>query len=292
MTPALQLPLLFLKKYRLIRVIVCPPFTAYLLPLNPTALSLRQAGSAAAHMEVQHHQHTHHKKWTQYIWDFFMLFLAITMGFVVENSREHYVEHRRMKKYLSHVLADVKSNITQIDSLLKENKGILIRYDSMLGELLKKPAQLDRYSYAQRIFPVFMRLFKNRKETFEQMIMTGSLRYLDNDAVLNGLVGYNRFADLAEWRAMENERKIALEQNYPEIYRHFDATCLMLDIPGNLPQPGHRDIITGKSAEDFCDQVSKAFVSRIRFMRLSYETYQQLKIQSQGFASLLEDYLD
>ncbi len=243
-------------------------------------------------MEVQHHKHTHHKKWTQYIWDFFMLFLAITLGFVVENTREHYVEHKRMKKYLGNVLADVKSNVTQIDSLLKENNSMLLLYDTLLNELLKKPAQLDRYTYAQKIFPVFMRLFKNRKETFEQMIMTGSLRFLDNDRVLNGLVSYNRFADLAEWRAMENERKIALEQNYPEIYRHFDATCLMLDIPGNRPLPGHADIITGKEAADFCDNISKAFVSRIRFMRLSYETYQQLRTQSLRFAKLLEDYLN
>lgn len=243
-------------------------------------------------MEVQHHQHTHHKKWTQYIWDFFLLFLAITLGFIVENRREHFVEHKRMKKYLVNVLQDVKSNIRQIDSLLSQNKTMLFQYDSLLGELLKKPAQVDRYSYAQKIFPVFMRLFKNRKETFEQMIMTGSLRYLDDDKVLNGIVDYNRFADLTEWRAMENERKIALEQNYPEIYRNFDASCLMLDIPGKTAVTGHSDTITGNEAAAFCSNVSKAFVSRIRFMRLSYDTYQQLRTQSLHFAKLLEDYLN
>ncbi|HEX4878052.1 MAG TPA: hypothetical protein VFV31_15390 [Chitinophagaceae bacterium] len=242
-------------------------------------------------MEVQHHKHTHHKKWTQYIWDFFMLFLAITLGFVVENRREHFIEHKRMKKYLANVLQDVKSNISQLDSLLYQNNAMLLQYDSLLGQLLKKPAQVDRYHYAQQIFPVFMRLFKNRKETFEQMIMTGSLRYLENDRILNNLVGYNRFADLTEWRAMENERKIALEQNYPEIYRHFDATCLMLDIPGKKPIPGHTDIITGHEAAGFCDEVSKAFVSRIRFMRLSYDTYLQLRLQSIQLEKLLEDYL-
>ena len=242
-------------------------------------------------MEVQHHKHTHHKKWTQYIWDFFMLFLAITLGFVVENRREHFIEHKRMKKYLANVLQDVKSNISQLDSLLNQNNVMLLQYDSLLGQLLKKPAQVDRYSYAQKIFPVFMRLFKNRKETFEQMIMTGSLRYLDNDRILNGIIGYNRFADLTEWRAMENERKIALEQNYPEIYRHFDATCLLLDIPGRKPIPGHTDIITGNEAAGFCDNVSKAFVSRIRFMRLSYDTYRQLRLQSIQLEKLLEDFL-
>jgi hypothetical protein len=220
-----------------------------------------------------------------------MLFLAITLGFIVENKREHYVEHKRMKKYLVNVLQDVKSNINQIDSLLVQNEAMLVTYDSLVTALLKKPTQLDRYSYAQRIFPAYLRLFKNRKETFEQMIMTGSLRYLEDDRILNGIVGYNRFADLAEWRAMENERKIALEQLYPEIYRNFDATCMLLDVPGKKPLPDHTDIISGTESATFCNNMSKALVSRIRFMQLSHDTYVQLRLQSIQFANLLEDYL-
>ena len=50
-------------------------------------------------MEVHAHTHTPRKKWTHYFWEFFMLFLAVTAGFLVENQREHYVEHLREKQF-------------------------------------------------------------------------------------------------------------------------------------------------------------------------------------------------
>lgn len=243
-------------------------------------------------MDIQHHKHTHRKKWTQYIWDFFLLFIAITLSFFVENRREHFIEHERLKKYLTNVEQDVKSNITSLDSLILSNSIMLGIYDSLLAEMLKEPAQVDRYAYAQKIFPVYMRLFKNRKETFDQLIMTGSLRYLDDQTLLNAIVGYNRLADMTEWRAMENERKIALEQNYPVIYENFDANCLLLDIPGKKADFSHTDILTGAEAQKFCKEVSKVFVSRLRFMRLSYDTYRMLKKESQNLDGILEKFLD
>lgn len=49
-------------------------------------------------MEV--HTHTERKRWTHYLWEFLMLFLAVTLGFFVENQREHYVEHQRAQVYM------------------------------------------------------------------------------------------------------------------------------------------------------------------------------------------------
>jgi len=53
-------------------------------------------------MEVHHHSHiptSREKKWTHYFWEFFMLFMAVSAGFLVENKREHYVEPQRAKIY-------------------------------------------------------------------------------------------------------------------------------------------------------------------------------------------------
>jgi len=48
-------------------------------------------------MEVHHHSHSSGKKWTHYLWEFLMLFLAVFAGFLAENQREHYVEDQRSK---------------------------------------------------------------------------------------------------------------------------------------------------------------------------------------------------
>ena len=55
-------------------------------------------------MEVHQHTHTERKKWHHYFWEFFMLFLAVTLGFLVENQREHFVEQQREKKYMQNLL--------------------------------------------------------------------------------------------------------------------------------------------------------------------------------------------
>ena len=53
--------------------------------------------SSTENMEVHKHPHhiTHKKKWGEYLLEFFMLFLAVFLGFVAENFREHQVEHQR-----------------------------------------------------------------------------------------------------------------------------------------------------------------------------------------------------
>src|SRR5215212_12066377 len=52
-------------------------------------------------MEVHKHPHhvTHKKKWGEYLLEFFMLFLAVFLGFLAENLREQTVEHHRENQY-------------------------------------------------------------------------------------------------------------------------------------------------------------------------------------------------
>ena len=61
-------------------------------------------------MEVHAHTHTPRKKWTHYFWEFFMLFLAVTAGFLVENKREHYIEHGRGLQYIKSFVEDLKTD--------------------------------------------------------------------------------------------------------------------------------------------------------------------------------------
>lgn len=51
-------------------------------------------------MEVHHHSHTARKKFTHYLWEFLMLFLAVFCGFLAENIREHRVEHAREAQFI------------------------------------------------------------------------------------------------------------------------------------------------------------------------------------------------
>jgi hypothetical protein len=51
-------------------------------------------------MEVHTHSHTAPKKWTHYLWEFLMLFLAVFCGFLAENIREQSVERHRENQFI------------------------------------------------------------------------------------------------------------------------------------------------------------------------------------------------
>src|SRR5215218_7174632 len=76
-------------------------------------------------MEVHKHPHhvLHKKKWTEYFLEFFMLFLAVFLGFLAENLREHGVEKERGKVYIESFYQDLKtdtgrmSNFTDFDNV-------------------------------------------------------------------------------------------------------------------------------------------------------------------------------
>src|ERR1035438_2735349 len=52
-------------------------------------------------MEVHHHPHVEKKGFREYFLEFLMIFLAVTLGFIAENIREHFADVRTEKEYLS-----------------------------------------------------------------------------------------------------------------------------------------------------------------------------------------------
>jgi len=65
-------------------------------------------------MEVHHHSHTARKKWTHFLWEFLMLFLAVFCGFLAENQREHYVEHQREKQFMKSLTEDLERDTLEL----------------------------------------------------------------------------------------------------------------------------------------------------------------------------------
>src|SRR5690242_12495145 len=107
-------------------------------------------------MEVHHHGHPspgsgHRKKWTHYLWEFLMLFLAVFCGFLAENYREHVVEHQRARQLANNLYKELLADSVKIqqciDNRLNKEKecGYFIGYvkDSSLTQL------------SPRFFPAF-----------------------------------------------------------------------------------------------------------------------------------------
>ena len=232
-------------------------------------------------MEVHHHAHTARRKWTHYFWEFFMLFLAVTLGFFMENQREHYIEKNRANKYLDGLLIDVSSNNEALDSLIKENDILKKKCDTLIQWLLNDSATIDRFSFAKKLVPANIRVFINRNENFEQMKSSGTLRYLDNTVLLQKILGYQHSATLAEWRSNENERKLFFERYVPAIERNLDMACMQLNMTSDktsqfnlLP---HIDVLRGEEAKKFRNEIGNMLLIRTRTITVSMRTYYQLR---------------
>ena len=130
-------------------------------------------------MEVHHHAHHEGKKnWKSYFWEFLMLFLAVTLGFFVENQREHYIENLRAKEFSKSLIQDLQNDITAIQKHKKTASTYIALADSLinLSQSQLEGRQSAQFSFYTRFMYWTGSIVWNRA-TFEQIKNSGSLRY-------------------------------------------------------------------------------------------------------------------
>ena len=143
-------------------------------------------------MDVHHHTHIEKKKWTHYFWEFFMLFLAVTLGFLVENQREHYVEHRQEKQYMKLMLEDLIADTIQLQKNLAEIGRSLSNIDSSLLQLVNGNIENKTTANAYRFTSVALKripiVFTDR--TVTQLKNSGRMRIIRSQKVMDALTHY------------------------------------------------------------------------------------------------------
>lgn len=146
-------------------------------------------------MEVHAHTHTARKKWTHYLWEFLMLFLAITLGFFVENKREHIIENKRAKEYAKALVSDLIADTAELGKDLHGLSETLAFSDTLEMELLKKLAG-ERIPGARLYYYTFFNpgrfQFGVKTATINQIKNSGSLRYFRNFEIIKLINEYDQ----------------------------------------------------------------------------------------------------
>jgi hypothetical protein len=109
-------------------------------------------------MEVHQHSHTPRRKWSHYFWEFMMLFLAVFLGFLAENQREHFVEHKREKQFMISLIKDLELDSLQLDRLQQFRIRRLATMDSLIAFFATHTAttiSLTRYQAITRLLSHF-----------------------------------------------------------------------------------------------------------------------------------------
>ena len=134
-------------------------------------------------MEVHSHTHTERKKWTHYFWEFFMLFLAVSAGFLVENQREHYVEHQRAKIYAANLYDELKKDTIQLNGVSHSLKFVSNNLDTFCLLIKEHHEQLPTNGmlYYYSSFVTNVEYFSSNNTTIEQLKSSGNLRIMGNN---------------------------------------------------------------------------------------------------------------
>ena len=246
-------------------------------------------------MEVHAHTHTHGKKsWGSYFWEFLMLFLAVFAGFLAEYQLEHKIEKERAEKYLQSMLVDVKTNIQNLDSLIGQDEIYIRNYDTLTNWLLQDSATIDRAAFARKMGAVWVRNFLVRKETYEQMKSSGSLRYVGNIDFLKKMMDYERITNFAQYRNQEFEKKYYTDLFIPALYKGYDLTCqLNLDTSNHSDAfkmekiARHRDVVTGNDATQFRNNMGAALTLRLERIKRSLDAFRDARIACVDMENLI-----
>ena len=159
-------------------------------------------------MEVHAHTHTPRKKWTHYFWEFLMLFLAVTLGFFVENQREHYIEHRREVKFIMSLISDLQADTARLGNIIKQREQrapILDSFILLLGR--SDAASFGRHLYYYNSIATRGGSFRFTPVdgTMQQLKNAGNLRLIQKSNVSDNILAYDVTSRAYVWLNQDEE---------------------------------------------------------------------------------------
>ena len=156
-------------------------------------------------MEVHQHPHVHHfRKWQEYLFQFFMLFLAVFCGFLAEWKLELFIERHREKQYMESMVHDLGMDTTalRIGFPLKQDRVKAI--DSVFHFFKEHP---DATSIPGNIHRSIRRATWDRRYirnsgTIDQLKNAGGMRLIRNRMVVDSISAYD-----FEWERLDHYKE-------------------------------------------------------------------------------------
>ena len=150
-------------------------------------------------MEVHHPHHpTHKKKWSEYLLEFFMLFLAVFLGFIAESIRETSVERHREKEYIVGLVQNLKSDTATLNIRISRNFLKNQMWDSLMSLVqvnLSAPANAKKF-YTYFMKGSFMPVFTPNDAALIQLKNSGNLRLVIKKGVSDSILNYDNWNKL------------------------------------------------------------------------------------------------
>ena len=199
----------------------------------------------------------------KFLREFLMLFLAISLGFFVENYREQIIEDKRELDFVNSFKNDLKNDISELDDLILRRKEREIQIDSIYFIFKNKKFNEysnDLYFYA-RYLPRPSRFFANNA-SIDQLKNSGSLTLIKNQKVIDTLLGYNDNFLFIDY--IREREEYLVQRIFDQINIIFDPYVFdqmtVYDIEFKKPK--------GSVSINYSDiQTNKTFLSNLQYLK-------------------------
>jgi hypothetical protein len=160
-----------------------------------TQLQTSNIEPQATNMEVHKHPHhvTHKKKWGEYLLEFLMLFLAVFLGFIAENFREHSVEGKKEKEYIKSIVEDLKIDSTNLNFIIYRYMPAVNSWVDSCMSLLESSSSVinERIIYQAVENATLWRHFNPNQRTLTQLKNSGNFILISDRNAIGGILDYD-----------------------------------------------------------------------------------------------------
>lgn len=145
-------------------------------------------------MEVHKHPHlvTQKKKWGEYLLEFLMIFLAVTLGFFAEQTREYFANKAKEKEFMQEIVENLKYDTIRCSLNSQKNLQTMAGLDSFRTELKNAVGgtiNANRLYYFDRYTSEINHAVFN-KSAITELKNSGSLRLLEDKKIVFELSDY------------------------------------------------------------------------------------------------------
>jgi hypothetical protein len=150
-----------------------------------------------------------------------MLFLAVSLGFYAENTRETILHKKEVKTQLNSMLSDLQSDITLFDSVTHRNSHSAQMADSLIELLHSDIANTTEVYFAARTVTANVGYYYTNSKSFDQLKAAGLLRYIKTKELLDSIGTY--YASF-QWLANQIDLlRLKLDEIHKGNTRLFDS---------------------------------------------------------------------
>lgn len=153
-------------------------------------------------MEV-HVKHKEHKEFNYkvFLFEFLIIFFAVSVSFFVENIREGYLDHHKELQYINSLANDVKIDTLEMSKIIKINSVQIKGISDFLKKLENPDSSTKTTNYIYYYSIVYLGTLQNFAHvdrTITQLKNAGGLRLIQNKAVSDSIVNYDALVNDVE----------------------------------------------------------------------------------------------